>query len=367
MTKLPDPRRYGTSGIKHRFARLAESACSGDSSAADTLRLELREVLAGNRDEEIFTALKAAPSRVVYAELWRAVCNAAHGSGSSGDPALIVARIFALPLVIISGCSRPAALPGTLPDVASLTELLAQHGALGMTRNFGFGNALVSFETLDHVRPSAVHAWTTEFAKGGASRELEPCPIVLARPGEEVHLRFLVGAGITPAGEPSLIETASNIGKWGMAATKALAAQLSQPGVEVLPIPRPPLPLLKAGYAGRFAQLDTAFGLFASNALRRFRTTAGDPVVTIAAHDDAEIRVGMSSPFDTALREGFRWPLHPLDQIAHITESMAALLAECRVTDVHYAAALLPALNASGQAWFATPRDVETISSTTQH
>ena len=174
-----------------------------------------------------------------------------------------------------------------------------------------------------------------------------------------MHLRFLVGAGITPASEPSLVETAANIGTWGMTATRALAAQLSQPGVEVLPIPRPPLALLKAAHAGRFAQLDTAFGLFASNALRRFRTTAGDPVVTIAAHDDAEIRVGVSSPFDAALREGFRWPLHPLDEMARITELMAELLAECRVTDVRYAAAVLPALNAQGQLWFATPCDLE--------
>ena len=158
---LPDPRRYGTFGTEHRLAQLAEAACAGDRAAAETLARELRDVVKGNRDEEIVTALKAAPSRAVYAELWRAVCHAAHHSGSGDDPAAVVARIFALPLVIITGCSRAAALPGTLPDVAALTELLAQHGALGMTRNFGFGNALVSFETLDRIRPSAVRAWTT--------------------------------------------------------------------------------------------------------------------------------------------------------------------------------------------------------------
>jgi hypothetical protein len=143
-----------------------------------------------------------------------------------------------------------------------------------------------------------------------------------------------------------------------MEITRVLAAQLAQPGVEVLPLARPPLDLLRAGHAGRVAQLDAAFNLFVSNAVRRFRTAAGDPVAVISVHDDAEIRVSFSSRFDDALAEGFRWPLDPLDDIDRIAGSVASLLAECRVTDVHFAATALPALNAQGQVWFVSARDI---------
>ena len=55
--------------------------------------------------------------------------------------------------------------------------------------------------------------------------------------------------------------------------------------------------------------------------------------------------------------EGFRWPLHPLDDLARITGSIAELLDECRVNDVQSALKVLPALNAQGQVWFVRARD----------
>jgi len=207
------------------------------------------------------------------------------------------------------------------------------------------------------VQPSEIYAWTT--AAQGAQRELAPAAIELTEPGESVHLRFLVGAAIAPASEPSFVETASNIGAWGMALTRALAAQLSQPGIEVLPLPRPPLDLLRSAHAGRVAQLEAAFSLFVSNAVRRFRGATGDPATVISAHDDSEIRVSFSSMFDDTMVEGFRWPLHPLDAIDSIVGSIASLLAECRVTDVRCASAVLPSLNAHGQLWYLIARDAD--------
>ena len=144
-----------------------------------------------------------------------------------------------------------------------------------------------------------------------------------------------------------------------MPVTRALAAQLNHAGVEVLPLVRPPFDLLRAAHAGRVAQLDAAFNLCVSNAVRRFRSATGDPVVVISAHDDAEIRVSLSSLFDDTLIEGFRWPLHPLDDIERIIESVTGLLEECRVGTVHFAGMVLPALNAQGQAWFASVRDAQ--------
>ena len=352
--QIPDPRLYGVD--------VAAGAAAGElAQLADdaALRRRLEAWLSSGSDAEIAAALRAAPSPAAYARLWNAVCDVAqHSAGVAADSA-IVARVFALPLVIITGSSRPASLPGVVPDVAAVTALFEQHGALGPTRNFGLGNALCSLETIEAIKPSEIYAWTQ--ASGGARRELAPAAIAIEEPGEHVHLRFLVGAGIVPAAEPSFVETASNIGKWGMPLTRALATQLGQAGVEVLPIPRPPLDLMRAGHAGRLAQLDAAFNLFVSNAVRRFRGATGDPVVVVSAHDDAELRVSFNSQFDDTALQGFRWPLHPLDDIGRIVGGITELLAECRISQVRCAERVLPALNAEGLVWFVSVRDADKV------
>ncbi len=344
--QIPDPRRYAA-GARGQFAD------------DDAMHRQLRIWLSRGGDAELGAALCSAPTHAAYARLWQAVCDVAHQTAGMAGNAAIVARVFALPLVIITGSRRPADLPGVVPDIAAVTALFERHGALGPTRNFGLGNALCSLETIEGIKPSEIHAWTQDI--GGLRRDLAPAAIAITEPGEQVHLRFLVGAGIAPAAEPSFVETASNIGTWGMPLTRALAAQLGQSGVEVLPLARPPLDLMRAGHAGRFAQLDAAFNLFASNAVRRSRGASGDPVAVLSAHDDADIRVTLSSQFDDTLLEGFRWPLHPLDDIGRIVDSITELLVACRVGNVRYVEKVLPALNAEGMTWFVSVRDADKL------
>lgn len=348
--QIPDPRRYATGAAAGELGSLADAAA---------LRRRLEDLLGRGSDAEIAVALRAAPSHAEYAQLWQAVCEVAHHIGGDTGDSAVVARVFALPLVIITGSRRAANVPGVIPDIAAVTALFAQHGALGPTRNFGLGNALCSLATIEGIKPSAIYAWTRDIGAGG--RKLAPEAIAIEEAGEQVHLRFLVGAGIAPASEPSFVETASNIGTWGMPLTRTLAAQLGQSGVEVLPLARPPLDLMRAGHAGRFAQLDAAFNLFVSNAVRRFRGATGDPVAVISAHDDADIRVSFSTQFDDTLLEGFRWPLHPLDDLARVEDTITELLAACRVGNVRCAAKVLPALDAQGRAWFVSVRDADTL------
>ena len=354
--QIPDPRRYAAGAAADAPGQFADDAA---------LRRQLQTWMRGGNDAEIAAALRDAPTHAQYARIWQAVCDVAHQAAGVAGEAAIVARVFALPLVIITGSRRPAVLPGVVPDIAAVTALFERHGALGPTRNFGLGNALCALETIEGIKPSEIHAWTQNI--GGLRRELAPAAIAITEPGERVHLRFLVGAGIAPAAEPSFVETASNIGTWGMPLTRALAAQLGQSGVEVLPLARPPLDLLRAGHAGRFAQLDAAFNLFASNAVRRSRGATGDPVAVISAHDDADIRVSLSSPFDDTLIEGFRWPLHPLDDIGRIVDSITELLVACRVGNVQRVGKVLPAINAEGMTWFVSVRDADRLDGKPAH
>ena len=89
------------------------------------------------------------------------------------------------------------------------------------------------------------------------------------------------------------------------------------------------------------------------------RGATGDPLAVIAAHDDGDVRVNIASPFDASISAGFRWPLHPLDDLEEIIRSIAGLLAACRVPDVRWIETVLPAQNAGGQVWFARAQDAE--------
>lgn len=342
---LPDPRRFGDG--RHPWLQLPPPALHAAIAAA----------CAAGDDAAIRAALAAAATPAQYAQLWEAVCDTAHHAAGNGegDPAALVARVFALPLVIVTGGRKPLQLGGALPDIAAVNELFLQKGVLGKTQNFGIGNALCALETLELVLPSEVYAWTD--AAGAARRELPPSPVANGEPGEMVHLRFLIGAGIAAASEPALTETASNIGAWGMPLTKLLAGQLAQAGAEVLPMARPPADLLRSVHAGRTAQLETACNLFAANAVRKFRTTGGEPVAILSAHDNGELRLTLSEPFDDQMLEGFSWPLHPLDDIAGITAMMTVLLDDCRIVRVEIAPRVLPEFNSHGLPWFPSLRE----------
>ncbi len=92
--------------------------------------------------------------------------------------------------------------------------------------------------------------------------------------------------------------------------------------------------------AGRAAQREVAAQIFASNAIRKFRATVGEPTAVISAHraPDApgggELRLSLSSPFEPRDAEGFRCPLYPLDRAGDVVTMLVDLLRDCRVTDI---------------------------------
>ena len=122
-----------------------------------------------------------------------------------------------------------------------------------------------------------------------------------------------------------------------------------------------PAGLLRAAASGRRAQLATALDLFLSNAIRRTRVAAGEPSLVVSVHrgadTGAELRVSVSAVLDDALLEGFRWPLHPLDDPDAIAADVAQFAAECRLEDVRIAGALL-APGGNGAPLFVRARDV---------
>jgi hypothetical protein len=358
---LPDPRVWRKPDADAPLQAMAVASLAGDVSARATLRLELDALLDNGADAEVQRVLREAASDESFRHLQQMLAKLVN-KPARGE--VVIARLFAMPLVIVAGAKKQMTVPDALPDIAAVSALLEQHGVLGTGRNFGLGNALCSMETLDCLPPSLLRQWAAQLRSGAAPLELAGTAITVAPGREQVYLRFLVGASVVPAHVPSVIETGSNIGAWGMPFTQLLAQQLAQAGLEILPIPRPPVALYLASDAGRAAQVELAFSLFLSNSVRKFRMGVGDPAVVLSAHRDdagsAEIRISLSSVFDESMLEGFRWPLYPGDVFSEIVIKINNLLSECRLNDVQSLSAVAADLNARGGR-FLTARDVAGI------
>jgi hypothetical protein len=117
-------------------------------------------------------------------------------------------------------------------------------------------------------------------------------------------------------------------------------------------MPRPPAGLYTAAYAGRRAGLEAAFNLFMSNSVRRFRLAVGDPSVTLSSHAGGEARVTLWTPFDDAMAEGFRWPLHPADDLQEIECTIKSMISECRLPEPDVHTSVLPDLTSTGAVLF---------------
>ncbi len=338
---LPDPRE-AVAGAQRRLGAEADDAA---------IRSALGEALSSGDDAYVRESINAGPpARARRAAGLLSALLDAQGEG-------VGLRFFAIPLVIVAGSRKPCTVSGALPEVHVLRALLEQYGAVGVTRNFGLGNALVRAEALDALSPSALWRAAGDPSQPPPLDTLRPDPIQVAGSREQVHLRFITGAGLTPQHLPSFLESASNIGTWGMAMTKELARQLAQQSLEILAMPRPPQPLLTAAHAGRRAQLDAALSLFLGNTLRKFRMAVGDPEAVLSAHrldsGAGELRLSLSTPLDDSLFEGFCWPLQPQDEVADVTQLMQNTLADCRVSHVTVLNQVLPERLAGGAAFVA--------------
>ena len=361
MTSLPDPRVWPAPQADALLLKLAADSLAGSASARATLRLELDALLDSGADEAVQTLLREAPSAESYRHLQQMLAKLVN-KPERGEG--VIARLFALPLVIVAGTKKQIALPDALPDIAAVSALLEQHGVLGSGRNFGLGNALCSMETLDCLSPRLLRQWAAQLRTGGAPLELAGTSFGVKPGHEQVVLRFLVGATVSPAHVPSAMEAGSSVGAWGIPLTKMLAQQLAQPGLDVLPIPRAPVAIYLAADAGRAAQIELAFSLFLSNAVRQFRLAVGDPAVVLSAHrleeGGAECRVSLSSVFDESMLEGFRWPLYPGDDHEEIMNKINNLLDEIKLNYRRVLAQVASDLNARGGR-FLSGRDFDQL------
>lgn len=343
--QLPDPRRYASSGTSPLLRR-AEKRAGTDAvehpRLINALAGDIAALLESGDEATVREAMLHAPSAQVARALNQALDVALNTASRSGAVSL---QMFAIPVLLVVGANATQGvtraqsvqrLPGVLPEPQAIHSLFEQAGVLGHCRNFGIANALTSFESMQAISWAALFAnlkqqqWNDS---GGI--DLPPEKINAAANRETVHLRFIYGAALTPANAPAFVESAGDIGRWGMKLTKELGRQLATQDVSLLAIPRAPRSLVRAINEGWFAVRELGFQLFLSNALRQARMRIGEPDVTISAATDQTIRIRLTSALDDLLDQTYIWPLAPADDFDKILGSIATLLEEVRVERIH--------------------------------
>ena len=338
MSELPDPRCFAANSANPIASLSAQAVEAADATQRrailDRLHAELRDALASGRDDLLTPALAEVVSPATGRALWQAVDRAINSPADRQSA--LAAQVFALPLVLVAGGLAPVTVPGTLREPQAIGQVLASEGALGPTRNFGLNAALCADTSMEGFSPSHLYGVLRGLESGATQSwsDLLPADIDLDSAEESVHLRFLTGVAVTPFQAPSLMETAADIGRWGMPVSCELIAQLGQPGLSLLALPRPPTGLLQAVHAGRRAREEIAYQVFLSRGLRRMRAETGEPEVSVAALDGGAIGVLLVASAEPQRRLFHRWELDALDDLAGVTASILGLLAECRVQDV---------------------------------
>jgi len=351
---LPDPRAFAVyeGSPANPLIDLALAALAAEQGVIQEKReTELREAMAAMLRAAdvavIADALARAPSLAVQRTLARVLALAHVDAGRAAGDVALPTTVFAIPLVIVAASSSPVTVPGALPDSSEIVALMKGAGALRANQTFALSNALVSPAAFALERLPATLGWWS--LTPGAPVAVERSPMPVPANQESVFLRFLVGTALAGPGVDLL--TDRDTGKWGMPFTQTFARQLGGGSISLLAMPRPAQTPLAALYQGRSAQREVSLQLFASNAIRKFRSGVGEPEAVISAHRMAdgsgEVRLSLSNPFDEKGAEGFRAELTATDRAQDVAVLMQDLLRECNVQSVTTLAEVFPDIDAA--------------------
>ncbi len=328
---LPDPRAFPIYDSAHpnplidlALASLAAELGVIQEKRDSELRERLATLLTSDDIREISDGIARAPSHAVLRHITRMLASAHVEAGHAHGDAALPSTVFAIPLVIVAANGSPVNVPGALPNIAEFTALMKANDALRGNENFVLSNALAPASALALEKLPATLDWWS--AASGTPIAIEKASLPVPANQESVFLRFLVGTALAGPGVDLL--TANDTGKWGMPFTQTFAKQLGGGSLSLLAMPRPPRSPLAALMQGRAAQREVSLQLFATNAIRKFRASVGEPEAVISAHRTAsggEVRLSLSNPFDEKGAEGFRAELQATDRAQDVAVLMADL------------------------------------------
>ena len=358
MTSISDPRVWPAPPTAepavtlHRHVQESLAAATSIEAEHHHVAIEsrLRALIETDDGATLAAIFDSAPSAAIYRHLWRALARAEAPS----DRATMAVTVFALPLTIVAGRENaddePATLPCVLRGAPEVAKLLRDHGALSGNEMFALADTLVAADAIEIHNMACLYA-ALKLRDGSLqaineARALPPLPIIVDGRDAGVHLRFIVGAAVAASAVDLVAD--DNVGRWGLPLTRLLGRALAHESVTLLILPQAPKRLAVALQRGRAAQREVSAQLFASNAIRNFRASVGEPVAVISAHRAAdtltggELRLSLSSVVDPRDAEGFRCPLYRADQSDEVADMLVTLLRDCRIAAVHVLPGVYP-------------------------
>jgi len=181
METLPDPRPY-LARSSNPLVKLARTRAPAQELAA-----ALHDALGLGDDGIIEQALAEAGSYSVF----RALSDALNDALKMADSVLHL-RLFAIPILIVTGGRAPAVVPGVVPDMVEVRKVFESHGTLGPIRNFGLSTSLVSAGELAAVKPSVLYQrQRASSLESFPPLDLTPQELLIERSEEQVYLRFM--------------------------------------------------------------------------------------------------------------------------------------------------------------------------------
>ena len=348
---LPDPRAFpiyegnpANPLIELALASLAAELGVIQEKRDTELREQIAALLIAKNTSDINDALTRAPSLAVQRHITRLIASAHVDAGRTQGDATLPTTVFAIPVVIVAANPTLVNIPGALPNIDAFVALMKEHGALRGNQTFALANALAASSALALDKlPASLDWWALLPGRADSPVRVERAAMAVPENQESVFLRFILGTAVAGPGVDLLTE--NDTGKWGMPFTQTFAKQLGGGTLSLLALPRPPRTPLAALFQGRAAQREVSMQLFATNAIRKFRGSVGEPEAVISAHrtaDGGEVRLSLSNPFDEKGAEGFRAELHATDRAQDVVIAMQDLLRECNVASVTVLADVFP-------------------------
>ncbi|QKJ67864.1 hypothetical protein HQN60_14670 [Deefgea piscis] len=352
---LPDPRLYPRVNPQNPIIRqLMSLLTERDAAQVAQKRLGLQQLMAellmAKDHYALNGALTQAPSQDAWMTLWHALRQEVESPSQHAQQS---ATLFAIPVVLVAGCKGEATLPSEIDGDAALA-ILREHGVIAADADAWLSGALLGPDILAAISPAQLAEWRATLSSA-SDFPIDSAGSAIKFKDEAVALRYLIGVAIERTGKPAAITLGGQVGSWGMPLANLIGETLKTDGVTLFPIPRTPLPWLSAQDVGRVTQLETRLQVMTSNALRSIRSKGRTPVVTVAAHENNEIRITFASKEDVERWEGYVWPLLPSDHVELIAQYIQELMLECRMTDLVFVDGVQAVLDTDGLPLFITP------------
>lgn len=331
---LPDPRNYSTNDVKNSVVLqlnsiLVETNAKKRQEKQASLEFLLSQYLEQGQEEAPVVALSLVPSQKAYQHLWQTIKTLVMPIDTPQQ-----AQIFAIPIILVAGSSRPAQLANKLTNLDKILSCLKKHQLIDEKADISLDPHLYTTETLASISLPQLYRWQSglQYASGGLPVSLQSDLLTLEKQG--IFLRYLLGVAMRTPATPSPVKLNQEIGSWGLAFSEFIQEELKQDGMTLFAIPRQPQALLDALDHGQSIYLDISLQVFLSDILKKLRLQHKTPTASISSHESNEIKIVISSVEAPEKWESFVWPLHPLDQPAVIGQNIQQLLAECQVHDV---------------------------------